>query len=100
MGNVVLFKPSMTSVLSNYLFFNMLREAGLPDGVIQFLPSDPQVFEPVMDHPEFAGLHFTGSTAVFKHLWKKIGNNLDTYKSFPRIVGETGGKNVSFITLT
>lgn len=96
MGNVVLFKPSMTSVLSNYLFFNLMREAGLPDGVIQFLPCDPQEFQLALEHPDFSGLHFTGSTAVFKHLWKKIGNNLDIYKSFPRIVGETGGKNVIF----
>ncbi|KAJ3223185.1 1-pyrroline-5-carboxylate dehydrogenase [Clydaea vesicula] len=98
MGNVVLWKPSPMSMYSNYLLMQILKEAGLPDGVIQFIPGDaPFVVENTFNHPEFAGLHFTGSTAVFKHLWKKIGDNLEIYKSYPRIVGETGGKNLHFL---
>ncbi|KAJ1341326.1 1-pyrroline-5-carboxylate dehydrogenase [Batrachochytrium salamandrivorans] len=98
MGNVVLWKPSPMSMYSNYLVYEILREAGLPDGVIQFLPGDAElVTEQTFSHPEFAGFHFTGSTAVFKNLWRKIGENLDIYKSYPRVVGETGGKNMHFI---
>ncbi|KAI8912218.1 Aldehyde/histidinol dehydrogenase [Powellomyces hirtus] len=98
MGNVVLWKPSPMAMYSNYLVFQILKEAGLPDGVIQFVPGDAEsIASTAFAHPEFAGLHFTGSTGVFKHLWKQIGNNIDTYKSYPRIVGETGGKNMHFI---
>ena len=98
MGNVVLWKPSNSSIYSNYLILEILKEAGLPDGVIQFLPGDPQMItEETFNHPLFAGFHFTGSTSVFKMLWKKIGQNIDIYKSYPRIVGETGGKNMHFI---
>ncbi|OAJ39281.1 1-pyrroline-5-carboxylate dehydrogenase [Batrachochytrium dendrobatidis JEL423] len=98
MGNVVLWKPSPMSMYSNYLIYEILREAGLPDGVIQFLPGDAElVTEQTFSHPEFAGFHFTGSTAVFKKLWCKIGQNLNLYKSYPRIVGETGGKNMHFL---
>jgi 1-pyrroline-5-carboxylate dehydrogenase len=98
MGNVVLWKPSDHAVYANFLTLEILREAGLPDGVVQFVPSNPEVFvEATMAHKEFAGLHFTGSTSVFKSLWKKIGENLDKYKSYPRIVGETGGKNMHFL---
>ncbi|ORX91655.1 1-pyrroline-5-carboxylate dehydrogenase [Basidiobolus meristosporus CBS 931.73] len=94
MGNVVVWKPAPAAVYSNYLIFEILREAGLPDGVIQFIPGPaPEVVAQVLKHPEFASLHFTGSTHVFKQLWKQIGNNIDIYKSYPRIVGETGGKN-------
>ena len=76
----------------------ILSEAGLPDGVIQFIPSDPEVFtEVTFNHPDFAGLHFTGSTTVFRHLWGQISKNLANYKTYPRIVGETGGKNMHFI---
>ncbi|KAJ3410872.1 1-pyrroline-5-carboxylate dehydrogenase [Chytridiales sp. JEL 0842] len=98
MGNVVLWKPSPMSVYSNYLVYEILKESGLPDGVIQFVPGDAQLMSKVaFSHPEFAGLHFTGSTSVFKSLWRQISNNLDVYKSYPRIVGETGGKNMHFI---
>jgi 1-pyrroline-5-carboxylate dehydrogenase len=83
--------------LSNYLVYNILREAGLPDGVIQFLPGDGAVLGKTLEHPDFAGLHFTGSTGVFNKLWAQIGNNLDKYKSYPRVVGETGGKNFHFV---
>ena len=98
MGNVVLWKPSPMSMYSNHLVMEILKEAGLPDGVIQFLPGNPELItEKTFDHPDFAGFHFTGSTSVFKMLWKRISNNLDLYKSYPRIVGETGGKNMHFI---
>lgn len=98
MGNVVLWKPSETAMYSNYIVYEILREAGLPDGVIQFLPADgPTVGNCVTKHPDFAALHFTGSTKTFKHLWSQIAQNIDTYKSFPRIVGETGGKNFHFV---
>ena len=72
----------------------IFREAGLPDGVINLVYADgPEAGDVVFNHPDFAGLHFTGSTGVFQHLWKTIGNNIGTYKSYPRIVGETGGKD-------
>lgn len=94
MGNVVLWKPSSEAVLSNYVMFQVMREAGLPDGVIQFLPCDHNAFnKAVFSSPHLAGLHFTGSTGTFNKLWKQIGDNLDTYRAYPRIVGETGGKN-------
>ena len=77
-----------------HLIMKLFKEAGLPDGVINMVVADgPEAGEVVFNHPEFAGLHFTGSTAVFKHLWKTIGMNIDKYKSYPRIVGETGGKD-------
>ncbi|PVU99516.1 hypothetical protein BB559_000017 [Furculomyces boomerangus] len=94
MGNTVLWKPSNAAVLSNYIMYKILEEAGVPAGVIQFIPGNPvDISEQIFNHPEFAALHFTGSTAVFKSLWKQIANNIDGYKSYPRIVGETGGKN-------
>ncbi|KAJ3175810.1 1-pyrroline-5-carboxylate dehydrogenase [Irineochytrium annulatum] len=98
MGNVVLWKPSPMAVYSNHLIMEIFKEAGLPDGVIQFIPGDAKMVTDVtFTHPEFAGLHFTGSTAVFRSLWRRIADNLDNYKSYPRIVGETGGKNMHFI---
>ncbi|CAJ0762519.1 15054_t:CDS:2 [Entrophospora sp. SA101] len=98
MGNVVLWKPSPNAVLSNWIVLEILREAGLPDGVIQWIPGQPvEITQQVLKSPEFASLHFTGSTFVFKHLWKEIGNNIDIYKSYPRIVGETGGKNYHLV---
>lgn len=98
MGNTVLWKPSNYSVLSSYIMYKILEEAGLPDGVIQFVPGDPvTVSKYIFESPDFAALHFTGSTKVFKNLWKTIGNNVDIYKSYPRIIGETGGKNFHLI---
>jgi 1-pyrroline-5-carboxylate dehydrogenase len=98
MGNVVLWKPSASAVYSNYLVFRILQEAGLPNGVVQFLPSSPTLFsEATIGHAEFGGMHFTGSSAVFSLLWKEIAQKLDNYRQFPRIVGETGGKNMHFI---
>lgn len=99
-GNTVVWKPSATAALSNYLLLNILEEAGLPAGVINFIPGEPnQVTELVLEDPEFSALHFTGSTDVFKKLYKKISNNVadDKYRDFPRIVGETGGKNFHLI---
>ncbi|KAI8995124.1 Aldehyde/histidinol dehydrogenase [Gaertneriomyces semiglobifer] len=98
MGNVVLWKPSPMAMYSNYLVYEVLKEAGLPDGVIQFLPADAELMtKETFSHPAFTGLHFTGSTHIFRHLYQTISNNLLTYKSYPRIVGETGGKNMHFI---
>src|SRR5699024_4731719 len=93
-GNVVLWKPSDTQIFSAHFFMQILKEAGLPDGVINLVFTEGPVFgDTCLGHPDFAGLHFTGSTATFKHLWKEIGNHIDIYKSYPRIVGETGGKD-------
>lgn len=97
MGNTTIWKPSPNAVLENYVSLQILREAGLPDGVINFLPSSPEVFQSVVTDQHMAGLHFTGSTAVFSHLWTQIGQNITKYKSYPRIVGETGGKNVHIV---
>jgi 1-pyrroline-5-carboxylate dehydrogenase len=94
LGNTVVWKPSTTASLSNWLFYELLEEAGLPPGVIQFVPGDPvQVTDTLLASPHFAGLHFTGSTAVFRSMWRKSAENLDKYRSYPRIVGETGGKD-------
>jgi len=94
MGNVVVWKPAETQIYAANLLMKIFREAGLPDGVINLVNVDgPVAGEVVFNHPDFAALHFTGSTKVFKHLWKTIGNNIDKYRSYPRIVGETGGKD-------
>ncbi len=94
MGNVVVWKPADTQVYSAQVIMELFKEAGLPDGVINMVTVDgPDAGDVIFNHPDFAGLHFTGSTGVFKHLWKTIGANIDKYKTFPRIVGETGGKD-------
>ena len=94
MGNVVIWKPASTQVYSAKVIMDLFKEAGLPDGVINLLPSSGSVIgDVVFNHKDFAGLHFTGSTNVFRNLWKTIGNNIAKYKSYPRIVGETGGKD-------
>ncbi|MBT7896935.1 MAG: L-glutamate gamma-semialdehyde dehydrogenase [Flavobacteriales bacterium] len=94
MGNVVIWKPAETQVYSAKIIMELFKEAGLPDGVINMVTaSGPLVGEVVFNHKDFAGLHFTGSTNVFRQLWKKIGNNIEKYRSYPRIVGETGGKD-------
>jgi 1-pyrroline-5-carboxylate dehydrogenase len=94
MGNVVLWKPSHTAVLSNYFIMRLLEEAGLPAGVINFIPGDSvKITDEVLAHPDFAGLHFTGSTGVFQMFWERIGAAISSYRSYPRIVGETGGKD-------
>ena len=94
MGNVVLWKPASSEVYASYFLMKLLQEAGVPDGVINFIPgSGGQVGNPVMNSPLFAGIHFTGSTEVFQGMWKMIGENISNYKCYPRIVGETGGKD-------
>ena len=94
MGNVALWKPASSAVLPCYYIMKMLEEAGLPAGVINFIPgSGGKVGNPVLSNSNLAGVHFTGSTATFHHIWKTIGNNIDNYKTYPRIVGETGGKD-------
>jgi len=96
-GNVALWKPASTSVYSAYFLMKLLIEAGVPAGVINFVPgSGAQVGDPVMDSPDLAGIHFTGSTTVFQGMWKRIGDNLSKMKYYPRIVGETGGKDFIF----
>jgi len=94
MGNTVIWKPASTAALSNYLFMEVLEEAGLPPGVINFVPGDAaSISDQLIAHPDFAGLHFTGSTAVFDSLWLASAKNLHSYRSYPRLVGETGGKD-------
>jgi 1-pyrroline-5-carboxylate dehydrogenase len=94
LGNVSLWKPSTTALLSNWLFYQILREAGLPDGVIQFVPGDSStVSDVLLSDPRLAGIHFTGSTPVFHSLWKGVAQRIDTYRGYPRLVGETGGKD-------
>ena len=94
MGNVVVWKPSDSQVYSAKVIMDVFKEAGVPDGVINVVFGDPiMITNTVMDSPDFSGLHFTGSTFIFKELWKQIGNNIHNYKTYPRIVGETGGKD-------
>ena len=94
MGNVVLWKPAATQVYSAKIIMDLFKEAGLPDGVINMVAAPGALIgEVVFNHKDFAGLHFTGSTKVFRELWKTIGNNIAKYRSYPRIVGETGGKD-------
>ncbi len=94
MGNVVVWKPSNTQIYSAWVIMEILREAGLPDGVINLVyVGGAEAGEVIFNHPQFAGIHFTGSTEVFRTIWQTIGNNISKYKSYPRIVGETGGKD-------
>ena len=94
MGNVVVWKPSDSQVFSAKIIIDVFKEAGVPDGVINVVFGDPvMISDTIFDHPDFAGIHYTGSTFVFKEIWKKIGTNIHKYKTYPRIVGETGGKD-------
>jgi len=94
MGNTVVWKPANTQILAASILMEVFMEAGVPPGVINLVYiSGPDAGEVIFNHPEFAGIHFTGSTAVFQDIWKTIGNNIHKYKSYPRIVGETGGKD-------
>jgi 1-pyrroline-5-carboxylate dehydrogenase len=98
LGNVALWKPAGTALLSGYWIMKLLEEAGLPPGVINFIPgSSSAIAPPLLKNKELAGVHFTGSTAVFHEIWKTIGQNIANYRSFPRIVGETGGKDFVFV---
>src|SRR5690606_632694 len=94
MGNVVLWKPASTALYSAYFFYRLLEEAGLPPGVINMVPGrGADVGDPVFAASSFAGLHFPGSTRTFQHMWRTIGQHIDGYRGYPRIVGETGGKD-------
>ncbi|MBR4658345.1 MAG: L-glutamate gamma-semialdehyde dehydrogenase [Clostridia bacterium] len=96
-GNVAVWKPSRTAVLSNYYYMKLLMDCGLPAGVINFVPcSGSDMAKYVISRPELAGFHFTGSTEVFQSVWKQIGENIASYRNYPRIVGETGGKDFIF----
>jgi 1-pyrroline-5-carboxylate dehydrogenase len=94
MGNTVVWKPSDSQVFSAKIIIDVFKEAGVPDGVINVVFGDPvMITDTVLASPDFAGVHYTGSTFVFKEIWRKIGNNIHTYKTYPKIVGETGGKD-------
>ncbi|CAB3259006.1 unnamed protein product [Arctia plantaginis] len=98
MGNSVLWKPSDTALLSNWIIFNIMREAGLPDGVVNFVPAHGPTFgKTITSSPYLAGLNFTGSVATFNWLWNGVGKNLDKYRNYPRLIGECGGKNYHFV---
>jgi 1-pyrroline-5-carboxylate dehydrogenase len=94
MGNTILWKPASSAVYSGYHIMRLLQDAGMPAGVINFLPGDgATVGDAALSHPDLAGVHFTGSTGTFRHIWRTVGNNIGNYRSYPRIVGETGGKD-------
>ena len=94
LGNTAVWKPASTALLSNYYLMRIFREAGLPDGVINFLPgSGSQIGDIVLKHKDLGGVHFTGSNNTFNHIWKTVAENLENYRSYPRVVGETGGKD-------
>lgn len=94
MGNVVVWKPANTQIYAANVLMQLFKEAGLPDGVINLVyVSGPDAGDVIFKHPDFAGIHFTGSTGVFQDIWKSVGSNIHLYKSYPRIVGETGGKD-------
>jgi len=94
MGNAVIWKPASSAMLSAYYIMKLLEEAGLPPGVINFVPGDAgMISDKLLAARDLAGVHFTGSTAVFNNMWKTIGASMSRYKSYPRIVGETGGKD-------
>lgn len=98
MGNTTVWKPASTALLSNYFLMKIFHEAGLPDGVINFVPGQGSLISSiVLKHRDLAGIHFTGSTSTFNGLWKQVSNNLEHYKSYPKLVGETGGKDFIFV---
>jgi 1-pyrroline-5-carboxylate dehydrogenase len=98
MGNTAVWKPAGTAVQAGHFVMELLRQAGLPEGVINFVPAPPVlVTEALLGHPELAGLHFTGSTGVFNQLWQGVARNLSSYRRYPRLVGETGGKDFVFV---
>ncbi len=98
MGNTVLWKPASSAVYSAYFLTRLWKEAGLPDGVINFIPGPGRyIGDPVLEKPDLAGVHFTGSTSTFQDMWTKVGANIKNYRTYPRIVGETGGKDFVFV---
>ncbi|MBQ1673488.1 MAG: aldehyde dehydrogenase family protein, partial [Bacteroidales bacterium] len=99
MGNVTVWKPSTTAILSNYYLMQIYKEAGLPDGVVNFIPGQGSVIgKEIFASKYLAGVHFTGSSATFNTLWRQVGENIDNYLNYPRLVGETGGKDFIFVT--
>ena len=97
MGNTTVWKPATTSLLSNYYLMKIFEEAGMPAGVINFVPGSGSLISSiVLKHKDLAGIHFTGSNATFNSLWKQVSDNLTIYKSYPKLVGETGGKDFIF----
>jgi len=93
-GNTVLWKPASSVIYSSYVIMELYKEAGLPDGVVNFLPgSGSQIGNKVLNHKDLAGVHFTGSTETFRSIWKTVSNNIENYKNYPKLVGETGGKD-------
>lgn len=98
LGNTVVWKPATTALLSNYYLMKIYQEAGMPDGVINFIPGPgAPIGNQVLKHKDLAGIHFTGSNGTFNHLWRSVANNLENYRSYPRVVGETGGKDFIFV---
>jgi 1-pyrroline-5-carboxylate dehydrogenase len=98
MGNTVLWKPAANATFSNWYVMELLREAGLPDGVINFVQGDPSTISQIaLLHPDLGGVHFTGSTTVFQLMWSQVGKNISNYRQYPRLVGETGGKDFVFV---
>src|SRR5207249_2788816 len=94
MGNTVVFKPATQTLLASHFLMELFAEAGLPPGVINMVSgSASEISDRVLHHPQLAGIHFTGSTEVFQHMWKTVGENIDKYRTYPRLVGETGGKD-------
>ncbi|CAH3135862.1 unnamed protein product [Pocillopora meandrina] len=97
-GNVVLWKPALTTMLASYLVYKIFQEAGVPDGVVNFIPSSGKTFGDVITaSPHLAGINFTGSVETFRHIWKNVAENIDIYRTFPRLIGECGGKNFHFL---
>jgi len=97
-GNTVLWKPASNAIYSSYIVYQLFKEAGLPDGVINFIPGNSQdIGDSIINNENLAGIHFTGSTKVFQEMWSMVGRNISNYKTFPRIIGETGGKNFMII---
>ena len=98
MGNTVVWKPSTTAILSNYYLMKIYEEAGVPAGVVNFIPGSGAVIgKEIFASKDLAGVHFTGSSATFNTLWKQVGENIANYRSYPRLVGETGGKDFIFV---
>ncbi len=98
MGNTVVWKPATTSLLSNFILMQIFKEAGLPDGVLNFIPGQGSLIgNIVLKHPELSGVHFTGSSSTFNQIWKSVSENIGKYKSYPKLVGETGGKDFIFV---
>jgi len=98
MGNTVVWKPATTSLLSNFILMQIFKESGLPDGVLNFIPGQGSLIgNIVLKHPELSGVHFTGSSSTFNQIWKSVSENIGKYKSYPKLVGETGGKDFIFV---